>query len=231
MRHTPQETERSETQARNADEHRQRIKHTIDKAEKYRKRKTRKHKAEMDLIQRVLPQLKEVRTILDAPCGVGRATVMLARAGYAVTGIDLGDGALQLARQAVEEAQIDAVIEKQDMVALDYADGQFDAVLCFRLIHHLPTPHHRREIIAELCRVADRYVLISYLSPWSYTSTNRWLKKKLGGKPDVQHVTSLREISGYFSEQGFVLVSDLAQTPFIHSLHLALFARKDIVAA
>ena len=208
-----------------SDNHRHRIKHTTEKAEKYLYRKTKKHNAEMALIRRALPLLTDVKTILDAPCGVGRATIMLAQSGYVVTGIDLGEGALEFAGKAVREAKVAATIEKQDLVKLDYADGQFDAVLCFRLIHHLPTPHHRDEIIAELCRVAKNYVLISYLSPWSYTSAQRLLKTKLGIKYSVQNITPLTEIQGYFKRHGYRLVKDFAQAKFIHSLHLAVFAR------
>jgi 2-polyprenyl-3-methyl-5-hydroxy-6-metoxy-1,4-benzoquinol methylase len=168
----------------------------------------------MALIRRVLPLIKEVRTILDAPCGVGRATVMLAQEAYEVTGIDLGEGALELARKAVAETSAKAVIEKQDLVKLDYADGQFDAVLCFRLIHHLPTPQHREEIIAELCRVAKRYVLISYLSPLSLTSVKRKFKTRLVVRQTIQHVTQLSELQGYFDKQGHTKREDLAQTTF-----------------
>ncbi len=209
-----------------SDEHRQRIKHSIEKAEKYSKRKAGKHKAEMALIQRALPLLVNVETILDAPCGVGRATLMLARAGYSVTGIDLGEGALELARKTIAQAQVAAVIEKQDLLELDYTDGQFDAVLCFRLIHHLPTPRHRQVIIAELCRVAGRYVLISYLSPWSPTSAQRLISAKMGGRPSVQYTTPLKEVAAHFQQCGFKLVKDFACCRLVHSLHLALFERE-----
>lgn len=208
------------------EEHRQRIKHTIEKAEKYQHRKAGKHKAEMALIRRALPLLTNVKTILDAPCGVGRATIMLAREGYTVTGIDLGEGALELAQKSVRDANVAAIIEKQDLVKLDYVDRQFDAVLCFRLIHHLPTPKHRDEIISELCRVAGNYVMISYLSPWSLTSAKRMLKKKLGIRQSVQNVTSLTEIQGYFQRHGYELVKDIAQRQFVRSLHLAVFRRQ-----
>lgn len=208
------------------DDHRQRIKHTIEKAEKYQCRKAGKHKAEMALIRRALPMLTGAETILDAPCGVGRATIMLAQAGYVMTGIDLGEGALKLARKAVKEANVSATIEKQDLVKLGYADKQFDAVLCFRLTHHLPTPQHRNEIIGELCRVAKSYVLISYFSPWSFTSAKRMLKKKLGIKQTVQNVTSLNEIQRHFNRHGYRLLKDLAQFQFARSLHLAVFVRE-----
>nr|WP_320114578.1 methyltransferase domain-containing protein [uncultured Desulfuromonas sp.] len=210
-----------------AQDHRQRIKHSLDKAEKYSARKHRKHAAEMALISRALDQLsRKPHSWLDAPCGVGRATILLANRGFDVTGADLGEGALQLAQQAVDRHGLDARIEKADLVELSYTDRQFDGVLCFRLIHHLPTPGHRREIINELCRVSKETVLISYLSPWSPTSAKRALRYRLTGRKSVQNVTSLSELEQHFSANGFTLHKDLAQTPLLHSLHLAIFTRQ-----
>ena len=207
-------------------DHRQRIKHSADKAETYLHRKESKHRAEMNLIRRTLPYLTETRTILDAPCGVGRATIMLSRMGYALTAADLGEGALAVARREVTKAGVNVAIDKEDLCCLSYADRGFDAVLCFRFFHHLPTPEHRDEIVRELCRVADRYVLISYLSPWSPTSAKRLLKKALGvGQQSVQNITPLSEVESYFARHGFSLVKDVAQTNLIHSLHLAVFSR------
>lgn len=209
-------------------DHRSRVKSSVDKAERYRHRPASKHSAEMVLVRRGLALVNGVDSVLDAPCGVGRATIMLAQMGYHATGADLGEGAIRLARLEVAQAGVPAIIDTQDLVRTSYRDRQFDAVLCFRFFHHLPTPEFRDEIVRELCRVAGQYVLISYLSPWSPTSAKRWLRKRLGlGRPSVQQATSLTEVQGYFARHGFHLVDDLAQMPFLHSLHLAVFRRAD----
>ena len=98
-------------------------------------------------------------------------------------------------------------------------------MLCFRLIHHLPTPHHRNEIIGELCRVAKSYVLISYLSPWSYTSAQRLLKQKLGIKVLCPEHHPAGRDSGLFQLHGYTLVKDFARASLVHSLHLAVFRK------
>lgn len=207
--------------------HRLRIKHSFEQAEKYHQRKKSKHIAEMTLISRALQSLNPApHSFLDAPCGVGRATVFLAERGYQTTGIDLGNGAIQSARQQIDQSSATATIEKADLVDLPYRNNQFDAVLCFRLIHHLPTSAHRQQIIAELCRVSGRYVLISYLSPWSFTSAKRFLRQKLTGKKSLQHITPRSEINNYFASQGFSRLIDFAQMPLLHSLHLAVFTRQ-----
>ncbi len=207
--------------------HRERIKHSTEKAEKYLHRNPKKHAAEMALLERGFASLAHPpETVLDAPCGVGRATIFLAGKGYKTTGIDLGDGAVELARQQVEKNGVAATIDKGDLLELPYSDRQFDALLCFRLLHHLPTADYRRQIIAELCRVSADYVLISYLDPTSFTSIKRRLKRQLTGKESVQNTTDLGEIKGHFDAYGFAFERDLAQLPFFRSLHLAIFKRK-----
>jgi SAM-dependent methyltransferase len=206
-------------------EYRNRIKTDISSAESYTKRKGKKHEAEMALIERGFAECKDVKTTLDAPCGVGRATVWMARQGYAATGVDLGDAAVDYTRKALEAEGLPGEARKEDIEHLSFRDRQFDAVLCFRLIHHFPTAGIRKNVIRELCRVADKYVLVSFISPWSVTSIRRRLQKTLMGKPLKQFHTPLSELEEHFAEQGFSPVRELAQSRFLHSLHLAVFRR------
>ena len=129
-----------------------------------------------------------------------------------------------MAGKAVREARA-ATIEKQDLVKLDYADGQFDAVLCFRLIHHLPTPHHRDEIIAELCRVAKQLCadlvpqpLVLHLGT---TSDQEETGDQILGP---EHHPAERD-PVIFENHSYTLVKDLARANLVHSLHLAVFRK------
>lgn len=204
-----------------------RIKHDTGSALSYTQRKAGKHRQEMALIEKGLRSLDEnVRTMLDIPCGVGRASIFLSENGFEVTGADLGTGAVEIARQQVREAGSSATIEPNDIEQMSYGTNSFDAILCFRLYHHFPDERVRGRVIRELCRVADRYVLISYLSPASYTSMRRALASRLPGKTSKQNVTSLGSIERHFADNGFELVQDHAQLFFLHSLHLAVFRKK-----
>lgn len=211
------------------DAYKARIKSQVSVAEEYATgRKARRHAREMRLVERGLAFLDpQPRTFLDVPCGAGRATILLAQRGYEATGCDLGDGAVEVATQAVARAGVHATIRKADLERLFYADRSFDAILCFRMFHHFPTPEIRSRVVAELCRVAGRYVLISYLEPWSWTSLRRWLltsRYRAGGHA-VQYATPVREVQGYFGEHGFRLVARLPEMRFFHSLWLAVFER------
>lgn len=202
-----------------------RIKTSLDKAESYTRRRQGKHAAEMRLLERALQRLAPVATFLDAPCGTGRATILLQQRGYRTTGVDLGDGSLAVARRKIARLGLQAETGKADLAQLPFRDRRFDGVLCFRFFHHLPDPALRGRVIAELCRVADRYVLLSYFSPFSVTSMKRALRSRLGGRRSAQYATPLKEVAGYFAAHGFRLVHDCAQRPLFHTLHLAIFER------
>lgn len=208
-------------------DYRERIKHDVGKAEKYTRRKGHKHKAEMDLIERGMALTEKVRTVLDAPCGVGRATIWFAQQGYEATGIDLGEGAVEVARRNAEEAGVSPRIEIADINEVPFGERAFDAVLCFRLLHHFPTADIRGPFMDAIASTADKYVLISYLSPWSPTSIRRRVKRALFGKPIIQNPTALAEIRERFQSNGFEMVKDMGRSGIGHSLRLAVFRRRD----
>jgi hypothetical protein len=104
--------------------------------------------------------------------------------------------------------------------------------LTLPLFHHYNDSNIRSRVVDELCRVAKKYVMISYFSPFSFTSIKRKLKFIFGGKKSQQHATSLAEVQRYFKRNHFVLIKDYAMLNFVNTLHLAVFRRaqvKDIV--
>ena len=76
-----------------------------------------------------LLQLPEGAAVLDIGCGTGRHAVELARAGYAVTGIDLSGGMLREARAAAEQAGVDLELVRADATSFDLG-REFDAAVC-----------------------------------------------------------------------------------------------------
>ncbi|HUI06649.1 MAG TPA: class I SAM-dependent methyltransferase [Verrucomicrobiae bacterium] len=201
--------------------YRGRVKYDARQSQKYQRRKPRKHQAEMRLIERAFALIPKPCSVLDVPCGGGRVMLHLARLGYTVSGADLSEPMLAIARANVAQAGLSCPVEQQDVEKLTYPDGRFDAVVCFRLFHHFPSTGIRQRVVNELCRVARRSVALSYFSPYSVQSVRR----KLSGRDTDRFSMSLGEIAGYFAAAGFRLVKDLAQMPLVHTLHLAVFER------
>ena len=82
----------------------------------------------LDFVRRELPD--QSGEVLELACGTGRLGVMLAGAGYHVTGLDLSDNMLALAEQHAEEAGVALPLLEGNMLDLS-AIGTFSAVTCF----------------------------------------------------------------------------------------------------
>jgi len=79
-------------------------------------------------VAEILSAVADAGSVLDAGCGSGRLTVLLAQAGAAVTGIDTNAKQLAEARRRAEEAGIELALLEGDFNApLPFADGSFDA--------------------------------------------------------------------------------------------------------
>jgi SAM-dependent methyltransferase len=100
------------------------------------------------------------RSVLDAGCGVGYGSAMLARAGATeVTGIDVSAKAVDAAS---ERAPDNASFVAGDIRALPFDDGSFDLAVCFEVIEHVD---RQDEVIAELARVLAPAGVLALSSP------------------------------------------------------------------
>ncbi|MBL4680401.1 MAG: class I SAM-dependent methyltransferase [Pseudomonadales bacterium] len=207
-------------------EYKNRIKQNESAAEAYTARKAKKNEAEMALVKKAFDRCENIETVLDAPCGVGRATILLASMGFKATGIDLGDGAVKVAQRELEKSGEKATIEVGNLESLHFGDQAFSAVLCFRFYHHLPNNEIRQKVISELCRTAKDYVLISHFSPYSFTSIKRLIRDKLKIKRSIQHATTLASLTKKFESCGYQLLEDIPQARFFHTLHLAIYKKQ-----
>lgn len=79
--------------------------------------------------------------ILDVGCGGGILAEALARTGARVSGIDLSELSLQIARQHAQQGglQIDYRLLDAEAMAQDEG-GRFDAVTCMEMLEHVPHP-------------------------------------------------------------------------------------------
>jgi SAM-dependent methyltransferase len=93
--------------------------------------------------------LPETKTVLDAGCGSGYFLQQLQRGGYAVTGIDISDEALKLARARVG-TEVPLYRHSLDDSPWPLQDDSFDAVWSSEVIEHIYGVY---EYVAEANRV------------------------------------------------------------------------------
>jgi ubiquinone/menaquinone biosynthesis C-methylase UbiE len=89
-------------------------------------------------------QKHEPGRAIDIGCGTGTNVVTLARAGWQVTGVDFAPRAIQLARQKVDQAGVQAELLVRDAIRLEGIDDPFDLAFDLGCFHTIPQDGKRR---------------------------------------------------------------------------------------
>jgi len=167
-----------------------------------------------------IERLKDGMQVLDVGCGPGSMTLGLAaRIGSGhVTGVDLGESQVQLARQvAAQHGVANATFRSGNAYELPFPDAQFDAVFSHALIEHLAEPVRA---MREFLRVLKPGGVMGVATPdWSgflygplttelsaAVKAYEALQVSNGGDVNVGH-----KLSQYAVEAGFEKVSQRAR--------------------
>ena len=90
---------------------------------------------------------------LDVGCGGGLLTEAVAHRGALVTGIDMGEAPLSVARLHLRESNLDIDYRHTTAEALAAEEaGQYDIVTCLEMLEHVPDPGSVVRACAALCR-------------------------------------------------------------------------------
>ena len=79
-------------------------------------------------------------TILDIGCGTGSLSVVLARLGHQVTGIDLSPSMISLARTKAATLGFQVEFHVMDAASPQLPPKHFDAIVCRHVLWTLPEP-------------------------------------------------------------------------------------------
>jgi ubiquinone/menaquinone biosynthesis C-methylase UbiE len=110
------------------------------------------------LIKNILPS--SAMTMLDIGCGTGSMSVILAGLGHKVTGIDLSPFMLSLAQKKAAELGHQIDFHVMDAAFPQFADRQFDVIICRHLLWALPEPECVLKRWSEFLKQNGRVILI-----------------------------------------------------------------------
>jgi SAM-dependent methyltransferase len=88
------------------------------------------------------------KAVLDAGCGVGYGTALLAEHAQEVVGVDVDHDAIAYARRRYAAENVE--FREEDVLDLDLPDDSFDVVCSFETIEHVPD---RDSFLREVRRV------------------------------------------------------------------------------
>lgn len=91
--------------------------------------------------------------VLDAGCGPGDNTIMLAQRGHRVTGIDCSPTALARARAQAKAAGVDVEFVESDATKLAELESERFATVLDSALYHCLADTHRHQYVAALHRV------------------------------------------------------------------------------
>jgi SAM-dependent methyltransferase len=142
-----------------------------------------------------------------------------------VTAVDASSEMLAVARRRAAEEGAAVRFLVGDAHALDFPDRSFDAAVSLRVIMHTP---QWQQCIRELCRVADRLVIIDYPSAHSFAaleSTTRRVAHAIGVKTEPYRAFTDRAIGAALASEGFRIRSVHRQFVLPIAFHKAIGSR------
>ena len=159
-------------------------------------------------------------TIVDVGGGHAQVAGPLTDAGYAVTVVGSRPDCGERVRDLVEAGR--ARFEWGDLLHLPFPDRSFDVALSYRLL-----PHVTRwpDLVAELCRVARRAVIVDYPTKRSVNAvagTFFTAKKRVEGNTRPFAVFADAEIETVFAAHGFHATGRRPQFFWPMALHRGL---------
>lgn len=151
------------------------------------------------------------KVVLDVGCGGGILSESMARHGAQVTGIDMGESVLRVAKLHLYESglNIDYQYTTVEQLAQAYR-GYFDVVTCMEMLEHVPNP---------LSVVMACYQLVKPSGQVFFSTINRNLKSYLFAIIGAEYILKLLP-KGTHDYAKLIRPAELAQ--WIRIAHLTL---------
>lgn len=102
----------------------------------------------LNLLEKHFPE-PEVHSILDFGCGRGEVLSIYGNHGYKVLGTDADPECVRISRKYGESV----VLDTRDPLS-QFGEKSFDAVVCYHVMEHVPSPVETIQVLSKLARKA-----------------------------------------------------------------------------
>lgn len=153
---------------------------------------------------------------LDVGCGSAAHSMRLARHGYFVHAVDFSESVVANAQRNVAARDLDERIKvsREDILDMTFADGEFDNVLCWGVMMHMPDPERA---IAELDRVLRKggKLVFSEANAYSMQSIVFRILRKLLGKKNTRSKWTPAGVENWEDSEAGELLTRQANIPWL----------------
>ena len=137
-------------------------------------------------LQEIAAELGRGLSVLDVPVGSGRFFPVYGDLGWSVSGLDVSDEMLEVARSRADDVLASTPeLIKGKATALPFSDSEYDVVVCFRFLQSIVSFGDAKRVISEIARVSKRYAVLHLdvrpqgLSEGSYPKLRETMRGKL----------------------------------------------------
>jgi SAM-dependent methyltransferase len=155
--------------------------------------------------------------VLDVGCGPGWLSEFLARCGYIVTGVDVSEDMVAIARQrvaAIDEpvgADVEAVAEFHAMPALDLPwTARFDAAILYDAMHHIDSEVEALKAIRRALVPGGRIFIHEGVRPEPGSAGEQFLIEEMKRYGTLESPFDAGYLAATITEAGFTDVKRLA---------------------
>ena len=151
------------------------------------------------------------RQLVDVGCGGGILAEAMAQRGATVTGIDMGEAPLAVARLHQEESGLDVRYLQSTAEELAQQEpGTFDIVCCLEMLEHVPDPGSVVSACAELAKPGSSlYFSTINRNPKAFVfaivGAEHILKLLPAGTHDYAKFIKPSELAGWIRDAGLVV--------------------------
>jgi len=173
-------------------------------------KRLRRNARKWNAIQKALAAADGIKTVIDLPCGTGRFTGHLARAGYAVIGSDISVEMMQQAATlaSVRHENIKGYV-RADAEALPFKSKCTDCLMSIRFLFHVD-PDTRRRMLREFGRVSRRWIIADYRHKYSFRFAVWKLSRAFGLTRRPFERVSVKSMKSEFEDAGLRVVKIIA---------------------